>query len=65
MTDEQPDILVIICAACKRLLGHGTREQARKMAHDHVDICGATEEQYEQAVFDLKFHRIITHYADD
>lgn len=55
----------VICAACHTLLGYietDSDTQAQQAAHAlataHTDLCTATEEEYEQAVIDLKFRQI-------
>lgn len=63
--DEGPDYIIIICAACKAVLGHGPQAEASMLAMLHIDECPATKEQYEQAVYDLKFRSMIQGMRDD
>lgn len=53
----------IICAACKAILGyvedHGDPTQpAEFMANAHAQVCTASDEEYVQAIFDVKFREI-------
>lgn len=55
----------IICAACKEVLGFGTEREAVTMAYTHMPQCPASEHDYKQAVFDLKFRTIAARLADE
>jgi hypothetical protein len=53
-------ITKIVCAACQTLLGFGTdRDEVYRLAYAHHEVCTASKEVYEQAVFDLKFKAMV------
>lgn len=50
----------IICAACRTVLGFGSaKDEVTRLAHAHHEVCTASREDYEQAVFDLKFKAMV------
>lgn len=55
---------VVLCAACKTVLGHVENDdpfvdaRCQAFAELHREYCTATEEEYEQARYDLKFRQI-------
>ena len=48
----------IVCAACKEVLGYGSEKDAVTMAYTHMSLCPASEHDYKQAVYDLRFRSI-------
>ena len=51
--------MVVICAACKAFLGTvEDRKDAKLLATAHGPACTASTEEYEQALYDLKFRQI-------
>lgn len=54
---------VVVCAACKTVLGYleagpQLQEACQAIALAHKRTCTATEEEYEQSIYDLKFRQI-------
>lgn len=51
---------IIICAACKTMLGivGPDQEAAQALAVAHMSACTASEEEYEQAIYDIRFREI-------
>jgi hypothetical protein len=65
MSDDDDPITKIICAACKAVLGFGcAKDEMTRLAHAHHEVCTASKEDYEQAVFDLKFKAMIREFGD-
>lgn len=51
--------MVVICAVCKAFLGTvEDRKDAKLLATAHAPACTASSEEYEQAIYDLKFREI-------
>lgn len=52
---------IIVCAACHTVIGFltgGENRTYQEIALDHREVCHASEEQYEQAIYDIKFQQI-------
>lgn len=55
----------IRCAACRTVVGFGTREEAEQIGRQHQPQCPATDEQRQQALFDFKFQHIINSMLEE
>lgn len=52
---------IVICAACKSLLAamiDPDQKQIEAVTYAHMEVCRASEAEYEQAIYDLKFQQI-------
>lgn len=55
--------VTIICGACKALLGTDIQENSQRYAWEHFGHCTATQDEYEAAIYNVKF-RAITEELD-
>lgn len=58
------ELTQIVCAACKSTIGlihaaDDVREVAEEIAEAHYDYCTATEEERQQAIYDMEFRKLI------
>lgn len=61
--DESWEVTHIICAACKQVIGvldssDYLEEHAEAIATAHTMHCQATDEEREQAIYDMKFRKL-------
>jgi len=53
------EIFRMRCAACKQIIGFGTKATAKSIGLEHAKACTASREEYEQAVIDVRFSQIV------
>ena len=53
------ELMRIICGACDEVLGTDEPANAGQYALDHYPFCKASREQYEAAIYDMKFRQLI------
>lgn len=65
LDEDEQELIQIVCAACKSMIGIvsnnlDVQEVAEELAEQHYDyFCTATEEEKQQALYDMKFRDLI------